>query len=88
MGLTYLFEQIGKSAQGPLSLAARGASRIAKVWQGSEWNCLQNEACAVRRPDDDGEGVSLREMHEKRAQWDASCGIGTDRDCKPLDFSN
>lgn len=42
----------------PLYVAARGAAEIAKVWQGSEWNCKQMPSCSDERPEDDGEGVS------------------------------
>ena len=79
MELPYLYEGWERVEHDPLYLAARGAAEIAKVWQGSEWNCIQRHVYSeveVGRPKDDGAGVTLRQMYEKRAQWNESCRIG------------
>ena len=57
MELLYLFEQRERSEHDPLYLAARGVAEIAKVWQGSEWNCLQHISCTIEMPENDGKGV-------------------------------
>jgi len=78
MELDYLFEdwESNIAAHNALYTAARGAAEIASVWQGSEWNCLERESCEGSRPENDGEGVTLKEMFERRARWNESCVIG------------
>jgi hypothetical protein len=78
MDLDHLFESWESEAaeHDTLYLPARGAAEIAKVWQGSEWNCLERDSCEDGRPENDGEGFTLREMFERRARWNESCVIG------------
>ena len=56
--LSYLYEDWEAGQNDPQYLAARGAAEIAKVWQGSEWNCRQRYDCDEGgRSKDDGEEV-------------------------------
>jgi len=79
MELPYLYEDWERVVHDPLYLAARGAAEIDEVWQESEWHCIQHRVCSdveVRRPKDDGAGITLRQMYDKGAQWNESCKIG------------
>lgn len=33
-------------------------------------------SCSDKRPEDDGEGVTLREMYVRRARWEKICMFG------------
>jgi hypothetical protein len=62
MEIPYLYEDWERVEHDPLHLAARGATEIAKVWQGSEWHCIQHHVCSdveVGRPKDDCAGITL-----------------------------
>jgi hypothetical protein len=75
--LFHLYEEWQSVEGDPLCLAAQGAAKLAKVWQGSTFGC--QEPCYYHpdeRPEDDGEGVTLREMFESRFQPGQTCRIG------------
>jgi hypothetical protein len=72
-----LYEEWQSVEGDPVYLAAHGAAKLAKVWQGSTFGC--REPCYYHpneRPEDDGEGVTLREMFESRFQPGQTCRIG------------
>jgi hypothetical protein len=75
--LFHLYEEWQSVERDPLYLAAHGAAKLAKVWQGSTFGC--QEPCYYRpdkRPEDDGEGVTLKETFESRFQPGQTCRIG------------
>jgi hypothetical protein len=77
LGLPNLYAEWQKANRDPSYLAARGAAKVGRVWQGSTWGCV--ERCAYdedARPENDGEGVSLAGMFKSRTYWNESCVIG------------
>ena len=71
MELLYLYKDWEGVVHDPLYLAARSAAEIAEVLQDSEWHCIQHHVCSgveVGRPKDDGAGIALRQMYDKRVQ--------------------
>lgn len=62
-----------------MHLAAHGAAKLARVWQGCTWGRMERHFCTDEEdtiPDDDGEGISLEEMFKTRTYGSESCPIG------------
>jgi hypothetical protein len=73
----HLYEEWRSVERDPLYLAAHATAKLPKVWQGSTFGC--QEPCYYHpdeRPEDDGEGVTLREMFESRFLPGQTCRIG------------
>jgi len=77
MNLSHLYEGWKTADLDPQYLAARGAARLAAVWQGSTAGCKERYACNEDggRPEDGGVGITLGEMY-RASMCVKSCRVG------------
>lgn len=72
LGLSNLYAEWEAEERHPMHLAAHGAAKLARVWQGCTWGRMERHFCTDeedRIPDDDGEGISLEEMFKTLSDW-------------------